>query len=163
MNNRLRVLPSGFTLIEILIAMTIVAVLVLVGMPHLRAAFLNQTIKSAVSDYRISLNYARSEATKRGANVDVVATGSWNGGWQVQVQLDATVLKVVNAYPTLTITGPAGNVTYQRSGRLASAVAGFNVYVAGNDHVTMRCVAISTSGVPQMKIDSDHNVANGCN
>ncbi|MBF0271886.1 MAG: GspH/FimT family pseudopilin [Magnetococcales bacterium] len=151
---------KGFTLVETLITLSIVAILMTLGLPYMKNAVLTQQVKNAVSDLHFSLVHARSEAIKRNANVTITPTGTWNGGWSVLS--GTTVLKNQDGYPDLTITGPAGSVTYQRNGRPAAAMTDFNVSVSGNTAVTMRCVSIGANGVPHTTIDSDSNPANGC-
>lgn len=156
---------TGFTLIEVLITLSIVAILLTIGMPAMRDAIFVQKVKSAVTDIHVSLSYARSEAIKRNSNVDIVpvVTNSWMDGWNVQT--GGTTLKALDAYPDLLITGPLGTITYQRNGRLSggSATGDFNVYVSGNANIAMRCVVISANGMPHIDSDSDSDPTNGCN
>ncbi|MBF0141759.1 MAG: GspH/FimT family pseudopilin [Magnetococcales bacterium] len=151
---------SGFTLVELLIGVAVVAIMVAVGMPHLRTSLLNQKIKSAVSDYHLSLLFARSEAIKRNSSVSVVPNTTWNGGWTVQY--GTTVLKTVDPYTELAISGPSTNITFQSNGRPTATVSDFQAYVSGNTRVTMRCVTVSTNGMPHIKIDGDNDTTNGC-
>ncbi|MBF0192449.1 MAG: GspH/FimT family pseudopilin [Magnetococcales bacterium] len=150
----------GFTLVETLITLGIVAILMSLGLPYMKNAILTQQVKNAVSDLHFSLVHARSEAIKRNANVTLTPTGTWNDGWSVLS--GATTLKTQDSFPNLTITGPVGSVTYQRNGRPAAAVTDFQVSVSGNTAVTMRCVSIGANGVPHTTIDSDSNPTNGC-
>ncbi|MBF0126451.1 MAG: GspH/FimT family pseudopilin [Magnetococcales bacterium] len=158
-----KVARHGFTLLELLITLAVVAVLLTIGIPYMRDAILTQRVRNAVSDYHLSLVYARSEAIKRNANVDLVpvVAGSWNNGWSVQS--GATALKTMDAYPALDIDGSPGTITYQRNGRPAATVDPFNVFVSGNSGVTMRCVVVSANGMPHIRIDTDNDTANGCN
>ncbi|MBF0437716.1 MAG: GspH/FimT family pseudopilin [Magnetococcales bacterium] len=165
MNGQIKNIQQGFTLVEILLTLGIVAILLSHGIPYMRDAILSQRVKNTASDLQISLNFARSEAIKRNASIDIIPTGTWNGGWTIQTVAPAPILtlKTMDAYSDLTISGPAGNITYLRSGRLSSAVTSFQVSIAGNSAIAMRCVNISINGMPNAKIDSDSNTANGCN
>ena len=76
----------GFTLIELMITVTIVGVLAMLAAPSLHRMMLAQQVRSATSDLQTTLYFARSEAIKRAANVDTVPTSSdWKNGWTVQV------------------------------------------------------------------------------
>ncbi|MBF0339650.1 MAG: GspH/FimT family pseudopilin [Magnetococcales bacterium] len=151
----------GFTLVEMLISLAIVAILVTLGLPYMQDMVLNQQVKNAISDLQFSLLHARSEAIKRNANVSVIPTGgNWQNGWTVQ--FGATVLKTQDAYAKLTITGQAGSITYQRSGRLTATAADFKVHVNGNIRVAMRCLVIGANGTPHTQIDTDADPTNGC-
>nr|CAX84062.1 type 4 fimbrial pilin related protein [uncultured bacterium] len=151
---------QGFTLVEALISLAIVAILVTLGMPYMKNALLTWQLKNAVSDIHFSLIHARSEAIKRNANVTITPSGGWNNGWSIQ--FGATALKSQDGYPELTITGPAGTITYQRSGRLAATVTDFQVYINGNNTIPMRCVSIGISGTPHTRTDTDGDPGNGC-
>lgn len=151
---------GGFTLIELIMAVAILGILAAVGVPAMRDTTLNQRVKTATFDLYSSLIYARGEAIKRNANVDVKpSAGGWANGWTVQS--GATVLKAQAALTGMTFTGPAGDITYKRDGRLATASASLTVDVAGSATVTMRCISIALDGRPNIALD--HNGNGNCN
>lgn len=59
----------GFTLIELMVVVTIAAVLIIIAAPSLRRMSLSNTITSDVTVYMADLRYARSEAIRRGGGV----------------------------------------------------------------------------------------------
>jgi type IV fimbrial biogenesis protein FimT len=77
----------GFTLIEIFVALIIVAIMVGMGVPSLRDFLMQQRISAAAQDLQLDVAVARSEAITRGDNVSVCVSndavsctgGSWNG------------------------------------------------------------------------------------
>ena len=141
----------GFTLIEMIVAVAVLAVLATLGVPTMRDTVLNQRVKTATFDLYTSLILARGEAIKRNANVDITpAGGVWANGWAVRVQADATLLKTQGALSNMTLTGPAASITYRLDGRLASGVA--TLTVAGGSNVTMRCIAIAVDGRPNIAL-----------
>jgi type IV fimbrial biogenesis protein FimT len=83
----------GFTVIELMIVVGVVGILLAVGMPSLQETINSITTNSAAKTLVASLNYARSEAVKRGRTVSVCASdsgtdcavNSWNDGWIVFV------------------------------------------------------------------------------
>ncbi|MBF0179026.1 MAG: GspH/FimT family pseudopilin [Magnetococcales bacterium] len=153
---------DGFTLLELLITLSIVAIVLAMGAPYLRDIIQTQKIKNTVSDYQISLAYARSEAIKRNGTVTIVPSGSgWSGGWTVEA--GGSVLKAMDARSDVTISGPGGTLTFQANGRPSATVSAFNAYISGNNGVAMRCVTVGTSGMGHVKIDSDADSSNGCN
>lgn len=90
--------PRGFTLLEMLIAMTLLVVLSGLGVPQLSRLIDRQRITSAQAELRASLDLARGEAIRRAAQVSVCrraadsrppacASGGrdWNAGWIVFV------------------------------------------------------------------------------
>jgi type IV fimbrial biogenesis protein FimT len=164
-------LTCGFTLIELMVTITILGILTAFALPSLQNLVLDQQIKSATFDVFSSLVYARSEALKRNSNIDIVATsGNWANGWAVQTQGTVTVLKRQDALGgiTLTVTDPANvavsTITYGRTGRLNNATAPvFVLKVASNISVNPRCVLLDLSGRPNIKVAPNYNPTNQCN
>jgi len=157
---------AGFTLIELMFTVVILAVLLSLGAPMLRNLVLDQRIKTVASDIHGSLIYARSEALKRNADISVVAAGAgWVAGWEVR--LGATVLKRQDALSDMTITATDQNgntvttLTYRGDGRLGST-ATFLIRTS-ETAVTARCVRLDVSGRPNVQIDTNKNPDDGCN
>ena len=59
----------GFTLIELMVVVTIIATLITIAAPSLRRMSLSNTINSNVNGYMSDMRYARSEAIRRGGGV----------------------------------------------------------------------------------------------
>lgn len=84
---------AGFTLIELMVTLLILAILVGVGVPTFLDATLGSRLGSAANNLVVSLYLARSEAIKRNTTVQVCAStdgltcaassSSWQGGWIV--------------------------------------------------------------------------------
>ena len=77
---------AGFTIIELMLVLTVLGVLAAMALPSLSDLVKGQRVKTASSDVYASLIYARSEAIKRAADVAVVPntpTGDWAAGWKV--------------------------------------------------------------------------------
>ncbi len=142
---------AGFTLVEVVTTLTIMAILVTIAMPSFRNFVLTQRAKTAAYDLVSSLLYARSEALKRNTNVVVApATGGWQNGWSVTVTIASTttVLSQHEAMPGLTVSAPAGNLVYTSSGRLSAAPATPFSIAASGSTATPRCVNVELSGMP---------------
>jgi type IV fimbrial biogenesis protein FimT len=73
----------GFTLIELMIVVTLLAVMLGIGIPSFRGFIAGQRVKTAAYDFATALLVARSEAIKRNTTVTIAPTGSWIGGWTV--------------------------------------------------------------------------------
>ncbi|MDQ2735673.1 MAG: GspH/FimT family pseudopilin [Pseudomonadota bacterium] len=83
----------GFTLIEMLVTMAVIAILLTIVTPSLAALVSTSRTRAAQSELIASLSLARSEAAKRGKTVYVSATAPVNGnefgaGWTVWVDED---------------------------------------------------------------------------
>jgi type IV fimbrial biogenesis protein FimT len=142
----------GFTIIELLITVALLAVLITLAAPSFREYTASQRVKTASFDLFSSLMLARSEAIKRNTNIAVTpASGGWQNGWTVDA--GGAQLNQQAAYTGLTFTGPAGAVTFTGTGRLSAAATSFQVgsTVSG---VTPRCIRIDLSGRPNTKMGS---------
>ncbi len=142
----------GFTLLELLVAVAVAAILLALAVPALRV-FIQNNREDAEADSLISsLDYARSEAVKRDADVEVCASAvdtstpatptcsgstTWNTGWIVE-----TIVPVAGTPAVLQVKSPlaAGNtlsatlggtgvtqITFQPDGFVAAA-AGAGLY-----------------------------------
>lgn len=154
----------GFTIIELMIAVAILAIIVTIAAPSMSDLVRDQRVKTATFDLYSALIFARSEAIKRNANVDVVpAATDWAAGWQVRVQSDSTVLRRQDAFASMNITGPAGAVTYRRDGRLDVATApAYVVKSSESTSITARCVQVDLAGRPNIKVDTNRDASDGC-
>jgi type IV fimbrial biogenesis protein FimT len=137
----------GFTLIEMMVVIGIVAILGAIAAPNLSAMVKRQRIKTAAFDVFASLTYARSEAIKRNTTVTItpVSAGNWAKGWQIK-DGNNNVLRDQKGWDNLTMTGPA-TVAFGGTGRL-SAGSGTPFGLTGDDSyvVSSRCVTLDLSG-----------------
>ena len=141
--------PSfGFSLIELLVSITIAAIFSALAAPSFREFVAGQRVKTASYDISYTLTGARSEALKRNLNVVLApATGGWQNGWTITAGVGGPMLGQHEAFADLTISGPATNVIYNSSGRLMAAVTPFAV----SSNVSSRCISIDLSGLPTNK------------
>ena len=98
---------TGVTLIELLVTISIAAILMAVAVPGFQDFFRRTRIDTAASDFMATLNYARSEAIRRGVTVSVCKSNggtscggagvNWEQGWIVFANLDNDSPAVVDA------------------------------------------------------------------
>jgi len=81
---------KGFTLIELIVTLTVGAILFAVAIPAYKSTMTRNRIETLMSELTRSLNIARSEAIKRGTTVTVCKSadqtncgGTWSNGWIV--------------------------------------------------------------------------------
>lgn len=87
---------SGVTLIELLVTLSIAVILMAIAVPGFQDFFRRNRVDSAASDFMVALNYARSEAIRRGVTVSVCKSANgtacggtnWEDGWIVFVNTD---------------------------------------------------------------------------
>ncbi len=75
----------GFTVIELIITVTIVGIVLAVGIPGFRSIVQSNRAATSVNNLVSAMNLARAEAIGRGQEVCVVplVAGDWSQGWQV--------------------------------------------------------------------------------
>lgn len=82
--------PSGFSLVELMIAIAIMATLMGLAVPSFRTWLQNSQIRNAAESVQNGLQRARAEAVGRNANVEfVLGAGS---SWVVQLPLPASAV-----------------------------------------------------------------------
>lgn len=92
---------TGFTLIELMVAVALIAILIGIAAPSFREAMMNVRISGQANDFMADLQLARSEAVKRNQTVFVCASSdqascnatSWADGWIVFPDLNANGAK----------------------------------------------------------------------
>jgi len=76
--------PGGFTLVELMITLVIVATLLGIGVPLFRDFIKDQRARTTSSDLSVALLLARSEAVKRNVRVTLEPRGGdWSTGWTI--------------------------------------------------------------------------------
>ena len=171
----------GFTIIEMMITLVVLAILISLAAPSMSNLVKDQRVKTAVGDVFAALVFARSEAIKRNVYVGVCAmtddgwgcqnSTDWARGWIVYLDADgngypgavADILKRQDALADIAISGTGGNVSYQGDGRLRATVTPFVASISGNNAITARCVRLDLAGRPNVTVDTDGNPGNGCN
>jgi type IV fimbrial biogenesis protein FimT len=159
---RTKLPQGGFTLIELVIVVAIAALLIVVALPSMQEMVLNQRVRGTANDLFMDLSYARSEAIKRNTTVQLVRTGAtWSEGWTMQV--GATVLRVQSGTKGVAAPAAPANVSFGPDGRTTSAANVDIPFSSTNALVGARCVSVTPSGRPQVRIDRnrDGNCANG--
>lgn len=80
---------SGFTLIELMVVIALVAILGAIAIPSYQSSIANNRVSAEVDRVAMDMSYARSEAVKRGIPVSVcpstgcAASSNWDQGWIV--------------------------------------------------------------------------------
>lgn len=138
---------AGFTLIEMMVVVAIVAILAAMTAPSFNRFVVSSRVISATNDLVAALHLARSEAVTRNASVSLCPgsgdacanSDDWSGGWQVVA--GNSVLRLWDAPGgSLSVSGPAGGIAYGNMGRSDAAQIEISL-----DGIT-RCVVVSLGG-----------------
>jgi type IV fimbrial biogenesis protein FimT len=159
---------SGFSLIELMTALTVLAVLLAMSVPSFREFTRSNRVTAAHNDLLTAFTLARSEALKRATPVSVCAssngsscvsttTTNWRVGWIVftdgagtagVVNTGDTVLQTWPATNTdMTLTGSVGFVQYTATGMISPSTARtFDAYASGCSGDKVRRLSVSAIG-----------------
>lgn len=130
---------AGFTLVELVITLTIAGILIAVAAPAMQTFILDQRLTTQANDFIADLSLSRSESIRRASNVVICKQGgsvsspscstsaAWEAGWVVFVDADSdgtldsneTVLRIrqsLDGSNTLTATSGTNNLIFSSTG-----------------------------------------------
>lgn len=118
---------GGFTLIELMVVMVILAVVMMVAGPGFMQANLNTRLKSTANELLSSVYMARGEAIKRNVPIRIcvaskddstcAGAGDWDQGWVVVDPNDVVIERKQAASSGYKITNTGGHtLTFQPTG-----------------------------------------------
>lgn len=138
----------GFTLVELMVVVVIVATMLGIGVPLFQTFILDQRLQATSSDLRIGLTLARSEAVKRNRIIELEPyPDGWADGWTIPnpVAGEPDILNHVNPGENVVITGPA-SVQFSPMGRLIGALPEFEIQVGDASDGALRCMQPQLDG-----------------
>lgn len=157
---------SGFTLVELLMVLSIIGILLAFGVPSFSEFIKNDRLTTQINTLVGHLAYARSEAVLRAQPVGLCAssnatscTGTWSDGWILYVDADSnggynaaadTILRVNQDLPrNLTLTSSFGtNFLYDQRGY---ADTGNGTFSLCDDRGVAHIKAISISNTGRVR------------
>jgi type IV fimbrial biogenesis protein FimT len=161
----------GFTLVELLVVVAIVAILLSIGVPSYRYITNSYRMSSEVNGLLGDLMYARSEAIKEGQFVTVCVTvngktcsgnTSWDRGWLIfsnpnnGPQPPGPILRTQQPFTgtapdSFTADNGVSAVTYNREGFATTAAGFINATITLHDSTAnpawSRCLEITPQGM----------------
>lgn len=124
-----RISQAGFTMIELMVVLVVAAVLVTLAVPSFREMLARNRLEGVTSEFVTDLQYARSEAVARNANVGL-ATGAAGTCYTIYQEANpvAGSCNCANTPPTPVCTGgplEIKTVTFAGTGATATASTTF--------------------------------------
>lgn len=164
----------GVTLVELLVVLTIAAILLTIGVPNLRSYTERSRLDNAASELLSALQFARSEAIRRSTPVGfssngAAGSGNWTAGWRLFVDANRNgvfdgsdeELRVglgLTGSLTVMATRPAygDNLFFDSTGRVTNGGGAF-IICSGTtvSRQTARVIVINASG--RVRLGSDGN------
>jgi len=142
----------GFSLIEMIVTISITAVLATLAGPSMTETMARHRVQDASSDLCAVLLKARADALMLNNDISVLPIGgNWAAGWQIPDPINTG--KNLQAHePTqrvaITLSG-ANSVVYQFNGRIRGGIGiKFNVSSSVVGISAAKCIAVDPSGRP---------------
>lgn len=170
---------AGFTLIELMITLVILAIVITVGVPGFTDFIAAQRVRTTASDIMADMAFARAEAIKESRPVIMapITTGNWKDGWRICVDLDGggdcdvpgEVRKTATPVPgrTKVCATPDEPIVFRPDGRItrvtaSTAADGIRVSDDLGDAATAnnrsRLVYLGVSGRPSVEVQDGGTV-----
>ncbi len=169
---------SGFTLIELMITVALVAILASLAAPSFNALIVKRSVKAAADTLVSDMRFARSEALKRSTRTVIcrsvnqtscAGTGSWSDGWIVFVDMNAdgtvdagdSIMKVQQSFSNIASiqqdSNPSSTLStfrYEPTGWAKAATQTFNFTPTGTVPAgSTRLVCVSVNGRPALRAE----------
>ena len=162
-----RLAQFGLTVVELLIAFSVLAVIFLLTAPGVSGLVQEHYLKSTSNDLYVSLSLAKSEAVKRHSTIRICPSsdgiscrqdGDWNKGWLVFA--DDNVNALPEDIEIIQVFGPPGErVRIHAKGVLAGTVSFTIAGISGNEESDTGeikvCKASSDSGFRKITVDKE--------
>lgn len=147
----------GFTLTELVVTLSVAAILAVLAVPSFNGVIATERAKAAASDLYASLVTARSEAIRLDQRVTISAAGAgWAAGWSTTASNGTTLdMHGPTNVDSIAEASAAAALTYYPSGRLALGTTPMFVISKHNGASTLHeCISIDPAGTPYMKAAS---------
>lgn len=143
----------GFTVIELMIVLSIATILTSVGVPTMITAIHNSQVRTTTQDLFASFHLARSEAIKRNSQVTVAAvSGNWANGWTITSGLDT--IRTQDPIAALSFSGTT-SIVYNTDGRPTNSSTATIQVSKADSQAMIKCVSLSSSMRATVLSDKD--------
>jgi len=153
---------NGFTLIELMIVVVVMAVLLAVAVPSFTAHIQRGEMKSSLANLITAIAYARSQATRLKTTVHVHSKNStdWSGGWCVTTNADdcgtgTELLRDFDGTNSINLAGNASTSSYSFTPRgfLSSTTNATHISLCGDQDEGKKITVLALGQALAQKCD----------
>lgn len=124
---------NGFTLMELLITIAIVAIIAVAGIPMFGDLVKNNRMTAQANSIITAMHSARNESINRGVSVriePIVAGSDWSAGWRIRIDgnndndfsdSEDVVTRSFDEVKSSSLTSSVDTITYTPNGQVTSA------------------------------------------
>lgn len=152
-----KICTLGFTLLELMVSIAIVAIIATVGVPAFNNLIRDSSAKAEANMLLVSIHLARSEAVKRGVPVWIspLTTNDWSSGWEIRIDdgddvFDSGTDELFRRFDPLksTITNAPARIELSGQGNLVipSSAVTLRLKPSGCENNEQRQITIELSG-----------------
>lgn len=168
-------MKNGFSLIELMITVLVLAIVVAIGSPNFTSTIQNNRLTGQINSMNGALSFVRTEAVKLNQNVTICASsdqstcngsGAWNSGWIIFVDDNSSgsldggeeILRVGDPLPGNNILRLVGftddsYVTFDNQGR--TQASGTFIFCDDREEKEALGIVINLSGQTRKAVDQD--------
>ena len=139
---------GGFTVLEMLVTVSIVSILAAVAIPSFSAQVKRERIVTNANQLHSVVKFARSEAAKRASQIDLVVVDT---KWLVKINIgtpeEETLAEFMPTHPTVTVSN-LRNITISKTGTMPT---GHLTITDGDSQTSDRHLCLFSSGQSVIK------------
>jgi type IV fimbrial biogenesis protein FimT len=164
LSQRPRSKMHGFTLVELMITLAVMAIVAAIAVPSMQSSRQNALLRTTTNDLVMAINTARSQALNRRIDVQInAAGGDWSNGWAVQYDYPAST-PMNQREPNINVA-KNGEVVIKEQNGITNILFRANGFVDGGEvrfelcgNGRLRVIQVSPLG----KIMNDPNAGGAC-
>jgi type IV fimbrial biogenesis protein FimT len=116
-----QIVPSGFTLLEVMVTISIVLILAAIAVPGVSSMVQSNAVSSYANLISTSLMLAKSEASKRSDVVNFTPETNWSDGWHVATGAGTLIRRFDGIPATYTVSATATSVGFRNDGSITTS------------------------------------------